>query len=112
MNMNWFRAFGVLVIVVVLPFVGFLNSRPTKHLILLSVLAIVGLGLVNLRKWAALYFSALLLFWGIWMFLDAVKGIQFPWNLFCMVEALSLILPAFVTYRLWSYLSWRGKWFF
>ena len=112
MNMNWFRGFGVLVLVIELPFVAFLKPRATQCLILLVAFGILGLGLLNLRKWAALYFSGLLLSWGIWMFLEAIEGIPFPWNLLFMGEAFSLILPAIVTYRLWAHLSWRGNWFF
>jgi len=78
----------------------------------LFAVLIVGLGLVGLRKWAAIYFSAPLFMLGVWIALSAIEQVSFPWNLFWIGEGISLMLPALVTVWLWPQLSWRGKWFF
>jgi hypothetical protein len=69
------------------------------------------MGLLCLRKWAALYFSIPLFCFGLWLFVTSIERIRFPWNLLYMAEGVSLTLPLMVTIRVWSQLSW-GKRFF
>jgi|SRR5215216_2787231 len=123
MSAKSFKAFGFLVISLdLLAFSGvgyeiLLNvsssaSRQIKTLVAFLAVFIVGIGLIGLRKWAAIYFSVQLLCIGFWFFLGSIEQEPFPWNLACMLEGVSLMLPALVTIRLWPYLSWGGKWFF
>jgi len=123
MNANSFKAFGVVVISVDLialstrlfEIYGIGDSstlRPMKMWVSFLAVFIVGLGLVGLRKWAAIYFSAPLLWIGISFFCSSIEQIPFPENLLGMLYGVSLMLPAVVTVRLWPHLSWRGKGFF
>jgi|ERR1043165_2677177 hypothetical protein len=122
MNAKSFGAFGYLVLF--LDLFGFgsglfeilwygpFRSQPMKTWVAFLAVFIVGLGLIGLRKWAAIYFSAPLLVIGLWIFWTSVEAVPFPGNLVYMLYGVSLMLPAVVTVRLWPYLSWRGKWFF
>ena len=123
MNANSFKAFGYLVISLdlfvfgtglleILSTVASSGSVQIKIWIAFLAIFIVGLGLIGLRKWAAIYFSAPLLFIGLSIFWSSIEQVPFPVNLFCMFWAVSLMLPAVVTLRLWPHLSWRGKGFF
>lgn len=90
-----------------------LNAAPQlKTLIAFLAVFIVGIGLIGLRRWAAIYFSVPLLCIGLWFFWISIEQVSFPWNLICMLEGVSLMLPAVVTIRLWPHLSWGSKWFF
>jgi len=116
MNANSFKAFGYLVISLNLIVLGtdLISSRsqPIKSWVALCTIFMVGLGLTGLRKWAAIYFSAPLLFIGLAIFWSSVEQVPFPVNLLSMLWGVSLMLPAVVTVRLWRHLSWHGKWFF
>ena len=123
MNAKSFKAFGFLVISLVLS--GFSTglseilwttnssaSQQIKMLVAFFAFFVVGIGLIGLRKWAAIYFSVPLLCIGLWVCWVSIEQVPFPWNLVYMFEGASLMLPAVVTVRLWPYLSWGGKWFF
>ena len=125
MTRNLFRLFGVLTLLYVasLPFFIFIEwNRNPNHLHSVSLmrlsvsllsLIVVGVGLLYLRKWAAIYFSFLLLAVSIWLILGStISGFLFPWSLFNIALGLMLIFPTIVTIKLWSELRWRGKWFF
>jgi len=123
MNANSFKAFGYVVIAVdllsfgtglfeILGFADSSASQPLKMWVSFLAVFIVGLGLIGLRKWAAIYFSAPLLCVGLLLFWGSIEQVPFPGNLLYMLYGVSLMLPAVVTVRLWPYLSWRGKWFF
>ena len=83
-----------------------------SRLVVAGFAYIVGVGLLYLRKWAALYFSVTLFWVGLSWALNAIEEIGFPWNLFWMAHGVSLMLPFYVTIRVWSRLSWGDKWFF
>jgi len=72
----------------------------------------IGVGLVFLRKWAAIYFSLALVAFPIWLNLTSVGEVPFAWNLMVFVIGLVLMSPIIIVVRSWSLLSWRGKWFF
>ena len=123
MNANSYKAYGYLVIFVDLLAFGTCHVRilwlanpsalpPLKMWVAFLAVFIVGLGLIGLRKWAAIYFSAPSLCIGLSVFWSSIEQVSFPWNLAYMLYGVSLMLPAVVTVRLWPYLSWRGKWFF
>jgi len=73
---------------------------------------LVGFGLLWLRKWAALYLSIPWFCFGGWLFVTSIEQIPFPWNLFYMYAGISLMLPLLVMIRVWSQLTWRGRYFF
>jgi hypothetical protein len=123
MRMAFFRAYGAVVLLLDLPLLAsaiteicFTPHRTSRWdircLVVFGFASLVGIGLLFLRKWAALYFSITLFCFGLWMFLTSIEPIRFPWNLFYMADGISLTLPFFVTVRFWSRLAWGGKWFF
>jgi hypothetical protein len=119
-NLNWFRVFGVLTILFV---VGVLiTSVMTAHLsprpsplayarlsIFVVIGLIIGIGLLFLRKWAALCFSSGSLALAIWMVVGSILYWPFPAMLIILGIGLSFIFPAVLTLRCWSHLIWRGK---
>lgn len=121
MRPNYFRAFGLLVLLLtLLPAVGLIDrySRPVppgaawlRHLFLIAVAMLVGWGLFALRKWAALYFSLPLFCLGVWEFFKSIPAVTFPYNLLLMVHALSLTLPLVVTILAWKQLTWGRRFF-
>jgi hypothetical protein len=123
MRLAFFKAFGIVVLLIDLPLltaaiaeISFYSKIPSPSHIRWTVAVgfawFVGLGLLGLRKWAALYFSIPLFCFGLWLALTSIEPIRFPWNLFYMAEGVSLMMPLAITIRLWSRLSWGGKWFF
>lgn len=120
MRAKSFRAFGFLVISLdllayrsglseILWAARFSASQQIKMLVAFLAILVVGIGLIGMRKWAAIYFSAPLLCIGLAVCWNSIEQVPFPWNLAWMLEGVSLMLPAVVTVRLWPYLSWRGK---
>jgi hypothetical protein len=117
----FFRAFAA----VTLPFAFFLFFpaigavfdftlspwQSIRTLILFSFVAIVALGLL-LRKWSAIYFSVPLFVYGIGFAWTAIEQICFPFNLLGMLAGAAMMLPFFVTIRVWRQLKWGGRWFF
>src|ERR1044071_9933354 len=112
MNANSFKAFGYVVIAVdllsfgtglfeILGFADSSASQPLKMWVSFLAVFIVGLGLIGLRKWAAIYFSAPLLCVGLLLFWGSIEQVPFPGNLLYMLYDVSLMLPAVVTVRLW-----------
>lgn len=119
---NYFRLFGVLTLLVVaVADLAYLaasrlsdpSSYPSaRMMVIFIVLTVLGIGLVCLRKWAALYFSIPLFIYGVWVAWTSISTVPFPLNLFCMCDGISLMLPLIVTIRIWPQLTWRGKWIF
>jgi hypothetical protein len=118
MQRGYFQAVGVLVLGLSAPLpliaadLMVEANWPPSRFVLVAFAIIIGVGLLNLRKWAALYFSIPLFCVGLSWALSAVQEIAFPWNLFWMAHGVSLMLPLYVTIRVWSQLSWGGKWYF
>lgn len=118
----FFRAFGVVTLSLSLPIlrllisdVLFITHAPRQEfrtLIGVAFVTFIGIGLLFLRKWAAIYFSVPLFCYGLWLALTSIEPVPFPWNLLYVCEGISLMLPLGVTIRVWSQLSWGGKWFF
>ena len=119
MNADSFRAFGIIVLtVVLLPLILAATEVPTLTLplflrygVLIGAVVIVGLGLCGLRKWAALYFSVPLFWFGIQEAFVSIYEVLFPWNLLFMAHGLSLTLPLVVTVCLWKHLTWGRRFF-
>ena len=81
-------------------------------LVAFLVVTTVGTGLLFLRKWAAIYFSLPLFFLGVWLAWSSIEQVSFPFNLLCMCEGISLMLPLVVTILIWPQLTGGGRWFF
>ena len=121
MRPNYFRAFGLIPLLVAL--FGLLDLTVQyrnfhlsdigwfRQLFLTAVAALVALGLFRLRKWAALYFSLPLFCLGVWEFFKSIPEVTFPYNLLLMVHALSLTLPLVVTILAWKQLTWGRRFF-
>lgn len=118
MEKELFRAFGVIVLAFSTPLLFIAADLmaeanwPPSRFVLVAFAIVIGVGLLTLRKWAALYFSIPLFLIGVSWAIGSIEAIPFPWNLFFMAEGVSLMLPLFVTIRLWSQLTWGGKWYF
>ena len=105
--LNFFRAF----LISENPWYTQTSMMRFRESILFVVVAIVGLGLIFLRRWAALYFSIPLFWYGINFFLSSIEGVSFPYNLLAMCGGVSLMLPLVITIRTWRQLRWGGDWF-
>jgi hypothetical protein len=74
------------------------------------LLGVVGFGLLQLRKWAALLFSGLTLclaFAGVWTAIYPVAPRPGDANWLGFVYAAVLIVPSILTARCWHTLTWR-----
>lgn len=123
MNAKPFKAYGVLVLVLDLLGVstwlpeiawtgGFsVQQKTIRMLVAFVAVAVVGFGLLHLRRWAAIYFSVPLFCYGVWIAWSAIEQVTFPWNLLYMLQGISFMLPAIVTVRLWPYLTWGRRFF-
>jgi len=74
-------------------------------------MALIGIGLIFMRKWAALYFSIPLFAYGISEAFFSIEQVAFPFNLLVMLHGLSLALPLVVTIRIWKHLTWGRRFF-
>ena len=92
------------------PRLGKVTAPGVLYLAFLTVaFTVIGLGLIGLRKWAALVFSALTVFIAFWAFKDALRPNQSPedWPWVGYVIGLLLIAPAILTATNWRVLVWR-----
>jgi hypothetical protein len=117
MSRNYFRAFGALTLLLnpamfADTFVRALTQTQfLRGLILMAAVEVVGFGLAFLRKWAALYFSVPLFWFGIRQAFTSIYEIAFPLNLLAMLLGVSLMLPLVITIRMLKQLTW-GRGFF
>jgi hypothetical protein len=76
---------------------------------LIVALAVMGLGLIYLRKWAALLFSVLTAYAAFWAFKDTLRPSHVPgeWTWLGYIFGLLLIAPAILTAMNWRMLVWR-----
>ena len=121
MRPNFFRVYGLIALLLSplasVDIIGHsVNAGPSevewlRASFLTSVGVLVGIGLLFLRKWAAIYFSLPLFFLGVWEFLASIPLEPFPYNLLLMAHSLSLTIPLFVTIRVWKQLTWGRRFF-
>ena len=71
----------------------------------------IGIGLLFLRKWAAILFSLPLLAIAVWTIVGSILDVAFPYMIINFLFALMLMIPAAITVNHWSELKWKGKWF-
>ena len=116
------RAFGVITFVseAVLLFVLIgqrfrLGPFPLQFIISISVFlsaaTLIGIGLLFLRKWAAIVFSLALVSIPIWNTVGSLGKAPFGWSLMVLGSTIVLVIPVIIVIRSWSLLSWGGKWF-
>lgn len=117
MNRIYFAIFGALTL-----FLGplvLLSTRAKgpagtqflRGLVLLSAVEMLGFGLALQRKWAALYFSIPLFYFGVQKAFVSIYEIAFPLNLLAMLNGISLTLPLVLTIRQWRQLTWGRRFF-
>ena len=117
MRPSYFQAYGVLVIALgFLVFPVSFDQPPTlmhflRAVVLVFAIEIVGVGLLFLRKWAALYFSIPLCWFGIQEAFVSISDITFPLNLLGLLHGISLTFPLVVTIRVWKQLTWGRRFF-
>jgi|GEM_PF-1849139 len=75
------------------------------------VVALIGVGLLLLRKWAAIVFALALVVFPTWMTIESIGEAPLGFYLMMLAAGIVLILPIIVILRSWRLLSWRGKWF-
>src|ERR1044072_311488 len=117
--MKLFAAYGVVTLLLspfVYPLVVFHSAEPssalmTRGMVLSVATAVVGVGLIFMRKWAALYFSLPLFAYGITEAFCSIKQVTCPYNLLVMMHGISLPLPLIVTIRIWKHLTWGRRFF-
>ena len=116
MSRNYLKVYGALTLLLTPTiFSDTLLSRSQtqvlRGLFLVAVGELVGFGLVSLRKWAALYFSIPLFWFGVRQVFVSIYAVAFPFNLFPMLLGISLMLPLLVTIRIWKQLTWGRRFF-
>lgn len=77
----------------------------------MAAIELVGFGLAFLRKWAALYFSIPLFWFGLRHAFVSIYEVAFPLNLLAMLFGVSLMLPLVITIRMWKQLTWGRRFF-
>lgn len=70
----------------------------------------IGIGLLFLRKWAAILLSLPLLACAVLLFVGSILKVPFPYMIFNFHFALMLMIPAAATVNYWTDLKWKGKW--
>ena len=115
------RAFGIITFVFdVLILLAFNRLRlleghlPLRAIIAMAVyvfvVALIGIGLLLLRKWAAIVFALALVVFPTWMTIDSIGESPAGFFVMMLTAGIGLILPIIVIVRSWRLLSWRGKW--
>jgi hypothetical protein len=72
---------------------------------------LIGIGLLFLRKWAAILLSLPLLATSVWLIVGSILAVPFPYMIINFLFALMLLIPAAATVNYWTELKWKGKWF-
>jgi hypothetical protein len=117
MSRNYFRAYGALTLLLNPGIFAdtLIKAQTQTHflrgLFLMAAVEVVGFGLAFLRKWAALYFSIPLFWFGIRQAFVSIYAVTFPLNLIAMLLGISLTLPLIVTIRVWKQLTWGRRFF-
>jgi hypothetical protein len=115
------RAFGIITFIVDAFIVLAFNRRrfldgplPLRAFIAMAVyifaVTLVGLGLLLLRKWAAIIFALAVVVFPTWMTIELIGEAPLGFYLMMLAAGIVLILPIIVILRSWRLLSWRGKW--
>jgi hypothetical protein len=63
---------------------------------------LVGIGLLFLKKWAAVLFSLASISAGLWLIVGSILYVSFPWMLASFWLGLFFFVPAVVSYLFWQ----------
>jgi hypothetical protein len=105
------RVYGVVLVLWALAGLFFaFNLKPGLHGVadwtrpwpFFTILVLLGIAVFLLLRWLVVIFAALSTGFGIFYMISSLKVVPFPWELFNIVFALLMILPAFLTFRAWS----------
>lgn len=99
--------FGGIVVIWRYPLRSWLDLVP--FVIVEIALIAVGIGLLHLRKWAALAFSMMALYVASWELKGALNPIPGYASWLGFLFAFFLAAPSIVTALYWRTLAWRGK---
>lgn len=72
-------------------------------------LSVLGLGLIGLRKWAALAFSLCTLYMSFWVFAESLHSVPWSWSGIGFWWGLLLVSPSVLTLIFWHSLVWRAR---
>lgn len=116
MSRNYFRAYGALTLLLSPAifsdtFFSQTQTQVLRGLFLVAVSELVGFGLACLRKWAALYFSIPLFWFGIRQVFVSIYVVAFPLNLIAMLVGVFFTVPLVLTIRHWKELTWGRRFF-
>jgi hypothetical protein len=123
MSAGAIRAFGIIIFIYEVFLILVVNvarrrNGPLPARALIPVIGIcftatlVGLGLLLLRKWAALFFCSILVALPIWMAFKLGSSGPLGWYLVILAVGFFLLIPVGIVIRSWPLLSWHGKWYF
>jgi hypothetical protein len=76
----------------------------------LFCVALIGVGLLLLRKWAAIVFVLVLVIFPTWLTIASIGEAPWGFHLGMAAVDIALILPIIIIVRSWKLMSWRGKW--
>ena len=79
--------------------------------VFLVLVTLVGVGLLILRKWAAIAFSLALIGLPTWIAMDSIGQSPAGFHLMLAAATAVLVMPIIIIVRSWRLLSWRGRWF-
>ncbi len=71
----------------------------------------LGLGLLFLRKWAAIILSLFSLAMAAWLSIGSLLYVPFPFMLINILFSLIFLLPSAATLYSWQELIWKGKYY-
>jgi hypothetical protein len=69
---------------------------------------LVGIGLLLLRKWAAILLSITSTSVGLWLIVGSLLHVPLPWMFINVGNGLGFFVPAVASYLCWRDLSWKG----
>lgn len=115
-----FKFFGILtflfeallIFMLMSPRMGTFNSQEIVRILTFLILSTsVGVGLLYIRKWAAILFSLSTVAMALWLIIGSVLYVPFAFGLLNISLGILLFFPTVVTIRSWAILSSGGKWY-
>lgn len=112
-----FKAFGVLLLffeLLMLFLLPFIHRRDpinfdfytlTRFFIFFGLMTTVGIGLLFLKRWAAIGLSLVSSLCGLSLIFGSIFGVSFPWIFINFFIGFCFLLPLSFTIKLWSQLN-------
>jgi hypothetical protein len=122
METTVFRFFGLatLLFEVVLAYTMYLSrfrfgpltpAQFLRPLTFFFVATAAGIGLLFVKRWAAIIMSAATSYCGLWLIIGSILYVPFPFNLINIWVGSLLIMPLITTIGYWSSLKPGGKYY-